>query len=104
MNAKVSKNKLPKMYKDAVGEYLLDCQQEIAKRLVLCSILVGLDGFKFTNEDCNKFKRMLEEIIHGYSDEVYRGKMNIGDITDMRLALEQEIISRGIVLEDWAKV
>lgn len=99
MKAIIGRGKLPKNYERAIMDSLKETQSEVAKRLVLCSVLVLSDGFGFDNAALNKFKRMLEEVVHGYADEVYKCRTNVGNIEDMRTALEVEIDNRGIVLE-----
>lgn len=102
MKARATKSSLPSIYRGAIEQTLKDQQTEIAKRLILTACLVGSDLFEWGNEECNKFKRGFEEVIHGYSDEIYKCRDNVGKIEDMRLALENELISRGIKLEAWA--
>ena len=99
MNAIASYDSIPKMYRSAVERYNKNLQHEISKRCYLSGCLVGVDMFGWGQAECEKFVKGLAEILHGYNEEIYRCRDNVGTIEEYADALDAELRSRGIIIE-----
>jgi len=99
MRAKISTNSIPKEYRDAIDLKTKKIHKEISKRLILSASLVGSDMFGWQQDECLRFTKGLAEILHGYNEEIYNCRDNVGDIKDYAAALDEELRSRGIIIE-----
>lgn len=99
MNAIASYDSIPKMYRSAVERYNKSLQREISKRCILSGRLVGSDLFGWGQAECEKYAKGLAEILHGYNEEIYRCRDNIGTIEEYADALDAELHERGIIIE-----
>lgn len=99
MDAIVSMTSIPKAYRKAVERYNKSLQREISKRCILSGCLVGSDLFGWGQAECDKYAKGLAEILHGYNEEIYRCRDNVGTIEEYADALDAELRDRGIIIE-----
>lgn len=99
MDAIVLTTSIPKAYRKAVEQYNKSLQSEISKRCILSGCLVGSDLFGWGQAECEKYAKGLAEILHGYNEEIYRCRDNVGTIEEFADALDTELRERGIIIE-----
>ena len=99
MNAIVSPNSIPSEYRKGVERFNKSLQHEISKRCIWSGCLVGADLFGWGQAECEKYAKGLAEILHGYNEEIYRCRDNVGTIEEYSDALDAELRSRGIIIE-----